>query len=87
MHRCRRIVRLALLHALTQLATGEVWYGLAAAAIAGLAAIPAETLSAHSWLRTATPIALALIGCAAKGLQNHPAVCAHCHDCQEGAPS
>ncbi len=77
------MVRLGVVHVVVQLATGELWYGLAAAAIAGLAAIPAEALSAHSWLRTATPIALALIGCAAKGLQNHSAVCAHC---QEGAP-
>jgi hypothetical protein len=56
-----------------QLGDGHLWNALALTAMAGLAALPAETISAHAWLRTAVPILLATIGMAAKTAGNHPA--------------
>jgi hypothetical protein len=58
----KRVWRLALLHALAVAADGHAWNALALTAVAGTAALPAELLSAHAWLRTAVPIALAAVG-------------------------
>jgi hypothetical protein len=69
----KRAYRLAIVHALLALADGHAWNALAIAALGALSQIPPELLSAHSWLRTAAPVSLLLIGMVPKVLGNHTA--------------
>ena len=68
----RRAWRLVAAHLILQLAAPQFWHALALAAIAGMLAVPADVLRANSWLRSALPIALAMIGTIVYGLEKHP---------------
>jgi hypothetical protein len=70
----KRAYRLAFLHALLAVTDGHAWNALALTAMAALTAIPAEILSAHSWLRTGTPIVLAAIGILARAKGRHAVI-------------
>jgi len=67
----KRIWRLAALHALSAIADGHAWNALALTAMAALAALPVELLSAHSWLRCAVPITLAAMGVLTRAAGRH----------------
>jgi hypothetical protein len=64
--RVKRVYRTAIVHVFLEFAGGHAWNALALIAMAGLAAIPPELLSAHASLRTTAPIVLAVLGIAAR---------------------
>jgi hypothetical protein len=64
--RVRRAYRTAAVHFLLEVAGGHLWNSLALAAMAGLAAVPADWLAEHSALRTVTPALLAIAGIVAR---------------------
>lgn len=70
----RRALRVALAHAILQLADPHLWNAAALAAIAGLAALPPDFVAAHTLLKIAMPAALA-IGVTLRARQNHQEAC------------